>query len=184
MTVEVKEPTAAALAMQAMAKARLDGPPRLPLMQQNICEESYHRRRFFFDNPPAGTTEHAVLHPNFWKAIGSWLRRHDVLYVMCEDAAGNRCKNEVSVTVEKTVPQVEVSFRGRHKRQTMTDEVKQLPDGGCIRWATAGVDNVRETGFASFDEKGHKLGSIQGHADIQAAYRQWDIEKPRKPATV
>ena len=65
----------------------------------------------------------------------------------------------------------------------MIDEVKQLPGGGCIRWATVGDDNVRETGFATFDEEGRKLGTIYGHADIQAAYRQWDIERPRKPAT-
>lgn len=180
MTVETKEPTGAALAMGAMAKARRAGPPRLQPVQQSICEESYHRRRFFFDNPPAGTTEHAILHPDFWKANASWLRRHDVLYVMCEDAAGTRCKNEVSVTVEKTVPQVEVSFRGRHKRQTMIEEVMQLPGGGCIRWATVGEDNVRETGFAAFDENGQKLGGIQGHADIHEAYQQWDREKPRK----
>ena len=173
---EAKEPTGAALALQAMAKARLDGPLRLKNLQENICKEEYHRRRFFFDNPPAGTTEHAVLHPDFWKAIGSWLKRHDVLYVMCEDSAGNPGKNEVSVTVEKTSP-VEVSFRSRHKRQSMIGEVRQLPGGGCIRWATIGVDNVRQTGFAVFGENGKPAMGIQGYPDIGDAYRRWDVEK-------
>lgn len=180
MTVEVKEPTAAALAMQAMAKARLDGPPRLKLMGLHVCEEEQHRRRWFFDNPPAGTTEHAVLHPDFWKAIGSQLKRHDILTVMCEDAAGNPGRSEVEVTVEKITPQVEVSFRSRHKRQSMIEEIMQLPGGGCIRWATVGVDNVRESGFAVFGENGKPAMGIQGHADAQSAYRRWDIEKPRK----
>ena len=151
--------------------------PKLRRMEMSQFKEEHGRRRFFLPNPSAGTTQHSLMHPDFWAAVRSQLQRNDIITVIVNGDDGELQRWEAELSVESVTPDVVVSLRQRISRKPLSADIERLDDGGYIQWYAA--DDGVHKAFTVFKSDG-KPTPITGHQTIGAARHQWAREQPRK----
>ncbi len=153
--------------------------PKLQKMSVYQVQEADKRRRFFIEHPPAGTTQHDLVNPAFWKAIREELQRHDIVTVLCDGDDGDTQRWEMIMNVESVTPDVTVSLRQRIDRKPLSTDITRLDSGEYIQWY-AGEDG-RHKAYTVFRADGQPT-PITGHITIGAARNQWSREQARKAA--
>jgi hypothetical protein len=135
-----------------------------------------HRREYWFDNAPPGTTQHDVMHPEFWRHYKDGLMRNDVLHILVEGEGGEPERWEILLTVEAVAPDFVVSQRARFSRKPLSVDIVRLPDGSYIQ-RYAGADG-RHKAFTVFTAD-HKATPITGHLTSREAQREWERRRPK-----
>ena len=151
--------------------------PKLRRMEMSQFKEEHGRRRFFLPNPPAETTQHSLMHPDFWAAVRDQLQRNDIITVIVNGDDGELQRWEAELSVESVAPDVVVSLRQRISRKPLSTDIERLDDGGYIQWV--GSDDGTHKAFTVFNRDG-KPTTITGHQTVGAARQQWARQQPRK----
>ena len=150
--------------------------PALPRSFQLYSHKiSETRFGYFFDQLPAGTTQHDVTNGDYWRHQRDFLKRNDILQVIVDGDDGEPQRWEIELNVEAISPEVAVSLRQRFSRKPISRDVVQLGNGDYIQWSSDPMGRAK--GFCVFKENG-TVTHITGHQTVAAAQTLWAREQP------
>ena len=150
-------------------------PPVLPPAPNLYQLRAENRAAYFIKKTPAGTRQHDLFHPDFWRAHRAHLERHDILHVLVEGEDGEPEKWEIVLNVESTTPDVTVSLRQRIDRNPLSTDIVRLGNGDYVQWV-AGAGS--QSAYTVFKADG-KPTAITGHKTVEAARIKWAQRQPK-----
>lgn len=124
---------------------------------------------------PTGTTEHDLLHPDFWSALGDQFARDDIIWLRAPDGSW-----EVELRCEKPGRStMEVSIARRISRVPLDASIEWLNDTDYLTYMGPKGWCVFRRARTDRDEPTRVVGD---HKSAGEARREWDRRQPKKVA--